>query len=142
MPYSNLGSVEAVLDELTRHNYLTDRGLATSIYLAAQLERPLLLEGEAGVGKTEVAKVIAAAAGAELIRLQCYEGIDASQALYEWNYSRQLLHLRTAEATGAASVGTSDQLEEELFDEKFPHSPPSARRDRSSISGASTAVDR
>jgi len=119
MPYSNLGSVDAVLDELTRHNYLTDRGLATSIYLAAQLERPLLLEGEAGVGKTEVAKVIAAAAGAELIRLQCYEGIDSSQALYEWNYSRQLLHLRTAEATGAASAGTSDQLEEELFDEKF-----------------------
>ncbi len=112
-------SVDGVLKELGRHAYLADRGLATSVFLASSLERPLLLEGEAGVGKTELAKVIAAATGAQLIRLQCYEGIDASQALYEWNYTRQLLHLRTAEATGTAAAGEADVLEEELFTERF-----------------------
>jgi MoxR-like ATPase len=83
---------------LRRHDYLADRGLATSIFLALALSRPLLLEGEAGVGKTEVAKALAAMRGVELIRLQCYEGIDASQALYEWNYARQLLAIRAAPA--------------------------------------------
>lgn len=119
MSREELSSVEAVLERLDEHQYLADRGLATSIFLAAELERPLLLEGDAGVGKTEVAKVIAAATGAELIRLQCYEGIDVSQALYEWNYTRQLLHLRTAEATGAAAAGAADDLEDELFTERF-----------------------
>ena len=119
MSRPELASVDAVLDQLAQHNYLADRGLATSIFLAAELERPLLLEGDAGVGKTEVAKVVAAITGAELIRLQCYEGIDVSQALYEWNYTRQLLHLRTAEATGAASATTADSLEDELFTERF-----------------------
>ena len=119
MSRPELSSVEAVLEQLAKHQYLSDRGLATSIFLAAELERPLLLEGDAGVGKTEVAKVIAAITGAELIRLQCYEGIDVSQALYEWNYTRQLLHLRTAEATGAASASTADSLEDELFTERF-----------------------
>ncbi|NOX29817.1 MAG: AAA domain-containing protein, partial [Actinobacteria bacterium] len=89
-----------VATALKEHDYLADDGLATIIHLAIALGRPLLLEGEAGVGKTEVAKVLAAVAGVELIRLQCYEGIDSSQALYEWDYTRQLLHLRTAEATG------------------------------------------
>jgi MoxR-like ATPase len=117
--YPQLDSVDAVLDQLGAHNYLSDRGLATSIFLATHLRRPLLLEGEAGVGKTEVAKVISAATGAELIRLQCYEGIDASQALYEWNYTRQLLHLRTAEATGAAASADTDDLEDELFTDRF-----------------------
>ena len=112
-------SVDAVLEQLREHNYFADRGLATSIFLAAELERPLLLEGDAGVGKTEIAKVVAAITGAELIRLQCYEGIDVSQALYEWNYTRQLLHLRTAEATGEATTATSDALEDELFTERF-----------------------
>ena len=79
----------------------------------------MLLEGEAGVGKTEVAKVLAAMTGGELIRLQCYEGIDANQALYEWNYTAQLLHLRTAEATGTATAAGADELEEELFRERF-----------------------
>ena len=119
MGRSELSSVDAVLERLDEHQYLADRGLATSIFLAAELERPLLLEGDAGVGKTEVAKVIAAATGAELIRLQCYEGIDVSQALYEWNYTRQLLHLRTAEATGAASGAVADELEDELFTDRF-----------------------
>jgi MoxR-like ATPase len=81
-------------DALRAHRYLPDGGLATAIYLAVSLDRPLLLEGEAGVGKTEVAKVLADVLGRELIRLQCYEGIDASQALYEWNYSRQLIAVR------------------------------------------------
>ena len=87
-----------VQSALRRQDYLADRGLATAIFLALSLGRPLLLEGEAGVGKTEVAKALAAVLGVELIRLQCYEGIDASQALYEWNYARQLLAIRAAPA--------------------------------------------
>jgi MoxR-like ATPase len=90
-----IGSVEEVERALAAESYLPDRGLATSIYLALAMRRPLLLEGEAGVGKTEVAKTLARILGAELIRLQCYEGIDAAQALYEWDYSRQLLYART-----------------------------------------------
>ncbi|HTE69467.1 MAG TPA: MoxR family ATPase [Actinomycetes bacterium] len=82
---------------LARNAYLADRGLATAVYLALHLDKPLLLEGEAGVGKTEVAKVLAALLGRELVRLQCYEGIDASQALYEWDYSRQLIAVRAAQ---------------------------------------------
>ena len=96
-------SVEELQDALAGEHYLADRGLATAIYLAVSLDKPLLLEGEAGVGKTEVAKVLASLLGRDLIRLQCYEGIDASQALYEWNYSKQLIAVRamqdvTAEA--------------------------------------------
>ena len=92
-------SVTEVADALTANGYLPDDGLATAVFLAIALRRPLLLEGEAGVGKTEVAKVLAAWTGGELIRLQCYEGIDAAQAVYDWDYGRQLLHLRAAEAT-------------------------------------------
>ena len=105
--YPQLHSVDAVLQQLEAHGYLADRGLATSIFLAAALQRPLLLEGEAGVGKTEVARVLSAITGGELIRLQCYEGIDSAQALYEWNYTHQLLHLRAAEATGEAATTSS-----------------------------------
>ena len=83
-----------------------------------RLHRPLLLEGEPGVGKTEVAKVLSAWTGGELVRLQCYEGLDASQALYEWDHARQLLHLRTAEAAGQAT-GAAARLEDELYDERF-----------------------
>ena len=104
---------------LAAHDYLPDDGLATAVFLAMALHRPLLLEGEAGVGKTEVAKVLARWTGGELIRLQCYEGIDASQAVYEWDYSRQLLHLRTAEATGAASGASASALAGELYTERF-----------------------
>jgi MoxR-like ATPase len=104
---------------LAEHGYLADEGLVTAVYLAVTLRRPLFLEGEAGVGKTELAKTIARWQGAELIRLQCYEGIDASQAVYDWDYSRQLLHLRAAEASGeAARAGTGD-LENQLYSEKF-----------------------
>ncbi len=90
-----IGSVEEVERALQTESYLPDRGLATAIFLALQMKRPLLLEGEAGVGKTEVGKTLARLLGANLIRLQCYEGIDASQALYEWDCARQLLYART-----------------------------------------------
>jgi MoxR-like ATPase len=92
------GSVEEVERALAGESYLPDRGLATAIYLAVAMRRPLLLEGEAGVGKTEVGKTLAAILSAELIRLQCYEGIDAAQALYEWDYARQLLYARALQA--------------------------------------------
>jgi hypothetical protein len=95
-------SVDAVLGALESERYVADRGLATAIFLALRLPKPLLLEGEAGVGKTEVAKTLAAIAGAPLIRLQCYEGLDVSHAVYEWDYSRQMLHIRLMEARGAA----------------------------------------
>ncbi|MDQ3756988.1 MAG: MoxR family ATPase [Actinomycetota bacterium] len=105
-------SVEAVRQALAEHDYLADEGLATAVFLGLRLRRPLLLEGEAGVGKTELAKVLARWTGGELLRLQCYEGIDVSQAVYEWDYSRQLLHLRAAEARGA-------DVEDELYSERF-----------------------
>ena len=114
-PVGTVAEVRAALEE---HSYLADEGLATAIYLALELERPLLLEGEAGVGKTEVAKVISRWTGGQLIRLQCYEGIDVAQALYEWDYSRQLLHLRAAEAAGSIH-GDADRIESELYSERF-----------------------
>jgi MoxR-like ATPase len=92
------GSVEDVQRALESDSYLADRGLATAVYLALAMRRPLLLEGEAGVGKTEVGKTLARLLGAELIRLQCYEGIDSAQALYEWDYARQLLYARALQA--------------------------------------------
>ncbi len=116
-------TVDDVLAALGTHDYLADEGLATAVFLALRLQRPLLLEGEAGVGKTEVAKVLARWTGGELVRLQCYEGIDSTQALYEWDHARQLLHLRAAEATGAATTGGStvatEALEDELYAERF-----------------------
>ena len=105
---------------LARHGYLADEGLATAVFLALSLRRPLLLEGEAGVGKTEVAKVLSRWTGGELLRLQCYEGIDAAQAVYEWDYSRQLLHLRAVEARAAAGGGeVGTDVEDELYSERF-----------------------
>ena len=98
LPFS---SVEELQASLRDHAYLADRGLATAIFLSLSLDKPLLLEGEAGVGKTEVAKVLAQLLGRRLIRLQCYEGIDASQALYEWNYSKQLVAVRAMDASDA-----------------------------------------
>ncbi|HSD10851.1 MAG TPA: MoxR family ATPase, partial [Candidatus Binatia bacterium] len=94
----SFGSVEDVERALAEESYLPDRGLATAVFLALAMRRPLLLEGEAGVGKTEVGKTLARIVGADLIRLQCYEGIDASQALYEWDYARQLLYARALQA--------------------------------------------
>jgi MoxR-like ATPase len=99
--------------------YLADEGLATAAYLGLRLHRPLFCEGEAGVGKTELAKALASVLGAPLIRLQCYEGIDASQALYDWDFPRQLLHLRTAEVAGAATGEAMPGLEAELYDRRF-----------------------
>ena len=120
MQQTPVASMPASVDELQaalrKELYVADRGLAMSVYLALQLRRPLFLEGEAGVGKTEVAKALASALGARLIRLQCYEGLDVSQAVYEWNYSRQLLHIRLLEASG--SVDRKD-AERELFSEEF-----------------------
>jgi MoxR-like ATPase len=101
-----------VRSALAEHDYLADEGLSTAVFLALELKRPLLLEGEAGVGKTEVAKVLSRWTGGELLRLQCYEGIDVSQAVYEWDYSRQLLHIRAAEAR-------NEDVEDELFSERF-----------------------
>ncbi len=115
MPAGQVESVDELARALADHGYLADEGLATSIFLALRLRRPLLLEGDAGVGKTEVAKVLAAWTGAELIRLQCYEGIDSAQAVYEWDYAKQLLHLRSAEVTGTASR----DIEDELYAERF-----------------------
>ncbi len=112
-------SVDDVVAGLRSNDYLPDVGLATSIFLAITLRRPLFLEGEAGVGKTEVAKVLSRWLGGPLIRLQCYEGIDSSQAVYEWDYTRQLLHLRTAEATGVATEKGLAELEAELYDPRF-----------------------
>ncbi|HUZ83294.1 MAG TPA: MoxR family ATPase [Gaiellales bacterium] len=93
--------VDGLIASLAEHDYLADRGLATVVGLALALDRPLLLEGEAGVGKTELAKVLAEVTGGRLIRLQCYEGIDVAHALYDWDYSRQMLYIRTLEAGGA-----------------------------------------
>ncbi len=109
----NISSIDQLQEILHGQTYIADRGLATSIFLAMKLQRPLFLEGEAGVGKTEVAKVIANLLNRELIRLQCYEGLDVSQAIYEWNYTRQMLHIRLAESQGA------QMSETELFGEDF-----------------------
>ncbi len=107
-------SVDAVLDALSRERYVIDRGLATAVYLAVRLEKPLLIEGEPGCGKTEIAKALAAASGAELIRLQCYEGLDASASLYEWDYPRQLLAIRLHERDR-----TTAEVETEIYSERF-----------------------
>ena len=119
MGLRDVSSVEEVLQGLSTQNYLADRGLATAVFLCLRQGRPLLLEGEAGVGKTELAKSLSRWAEGDLIRLQCYEGIDSNQAVYEWDYARQLLHLRTAEASGRTEQVSSSVLEGELYDEKF-----------------------
>jgi MoxR-like ATPase len=108
-------SIEEVESQLAEHNYITDRMLATSIYLAIKMQKPLLLEGEPGVGKTEVAKVIAELLDTELIRLQCYEGLDTQTALYEWNYPRQMLELRLQEARGSEK----NEIGNNIFSEEF-----------------------
>ncbi len=111
-------SPDEVLKALTENDYLSDEGLATVVFLSLTMQRPLFLEGDAGVGKTELAKALASWTDSELIRLQCYEGIDSSQALYEWDYTRQLLHLRSAEASGRAQAEI-EAVEDELYSERF-----------------------
>jgi MoxR-like ATPase len=113
------GSVPELQDALRGASYLADRGLATAIHLAVSLGKPLLLEGEAGVGKTEVAKALSGVLSRDLIRLQCYEGIDASQALYEWNYSRQLLAIRALQADSIDDVVEADARVRDLFGPEF-----------------------
>ncbi|MGH9295330.1 MAG: AAA family ATPase, partial [Acidimicrobiales bacterium] len=112
-------SPEALLDSLAANEYLADESFATVLFLAVKLGRPLLLEGEAGVGKTETAKVLARLTGGELIRLQCYDGIDLSQAVYEWDYARQLLHLRATETAGGEEASSEVDLEADLYSERF-----------------------
>ena len=107
-------SVDSVLAAMASQNYVADRSLGTAIFLAARLEKPLLVEGEPGCGKTEIAKVMAAASGTELIRLQCYEGLDVNASLYEWNYPRQLLAIRLQEKSLEPA-----ELEAEIFSERF-----------------------
>jgi MoxR-like ATPase len=115
-PASGVDSPGELMRRLDERAYLADEGLATAGFLALRMGRPLFLEGEAGVGKTAFAKAMAEVLGAPLIRLQCYEGLDAAQALYDWDFPRQLLHLRAAEAAGVADV---DRLEGELYDRRF-----------------------
>ncbi|MGA2933099.1 MAG: MoxR family ATPase [Acidimicrobiales bacterium] len=103
-------SVAELTDVLRQGGYIADRGLATALFVSLSLQRPILLEGEVGVGKTEVAKVLSSIFGRQLIRLQCYEGIDTSQALYEWDYARQMLHLRALSDREADKEETVDQL--------------------------------
>ena len=112
----DVDSPAAVRARLAEQDYLADDGLATAIFLALRTQRPLFLEGEAGVGKTAVAHALSGVLAAPLVRLQCYEGIDASQALYDWDFPRQLLHLRAAEAGG---IHNSDALEAQLYDRRF-----------------------
>jgi MoxR-like ATPase len=108
----------ALSDKLRGTGYLPDDGLATAAYLAIRMHRPLFLEGDAGVGKTSLAQALAEVTGAELVRLQCYEGIDAAQALYDWDFPRQILHLRAAEAVAGAGTDVS-ALERSLYDRRF-----------------------
>ncbi len=111
-----LADIDGLQAAFARQGYVADRDLSTAVFLALELGRPLLLEGEAGVGKTEVARTLAAVLGAELIRLQCYEGLDASTALYEWDYPRQMLEIRLLEARGEAkSAATRDIFSEEFL---------------------------
>ncbi|MGE4253485.1 MAG: AAA family ATPase, partial [Parvibaculaceae bacterium] len=109
-------SIDAVAELLTSQGYIADRALATVVFLALKMGRPLFLEGEAGVGKTEIAKVLAGALGRKLIRLQCYEGLDVNAAVYEWNYSAQMIEIRLAEAAGELD---RERLGADIFSERF-----------------------
>ncbi|MBM3513974.1 MAG: MoxR family ATPase [Alphaproteobacteria bacterium] len=109
-------SIDATLDLLSRGGYIADRALATSLFLSIAMKRPLFLEGEAGVGKTEIAKVLAATLGRQLLRLQCYEGLDISAAVYEWNYPRQMMAIRLAEAAGE---GRRHELARDIYGAEF-----------------------
>jgi MoxR-like ATPase len=128
--------VDALQEALSTQRYVAERSLATVIYLALKLRKPLFLEGEAGVGKTEIAKTLAALLGAPLIRLQCYEGLDANAALYEWNYAAQLLHLRLLEASGA----DPQTMQKNLFTEAFLQRRPLLQALEHSQSGAPTVL--
>ncbi len=125
--------IDATLELLKRENYIADRSLATTIHLALKLVRPLFLEGEAGVGKTEIAKVLASGLGRRLLRLQCYEGLDVASAVYEWNYARQMVEIRLAEAMGDRD---RDALTQDIFAEKFLIERPLLKALKPDIAGA------
>ena len=125
-------SIDATLEMLSEGRYVADRSLATALYLALKLGRPLFLEGEAGVGTTEIAKVLAETLGRRLIRLQCYEGLDVSSAVYEWNYSRQMIDIRISEAAGDRD---REQMEKDIFSEEFLIKRPLLQALESDLSG-------
>src|SRR3990170_4666486 len=127
-----LSSPESIRAALESTGYLADDDLATVVYLAFGMQRPLLLEGEAGTGKTALAEALAEVADVPLIRLQCYEGIDATQALYDWDFPRQILHLRTLEAATKAGELDPNEAEKSLFDERFLLARPVLRALRES----------
>ncbi|MAM68943.1 MAG: ATPase [Rhodospirillaceae bacterium] len=116
MTYTLPSDVDAVVEMLRGGNYVADRSLSTALFLALKLGRPLFLEGEAGVGKTEIGKVLSESLGRRLIRLQCYEGLDVASAVYEWNYSMQMIDIRIAEASGQSD---RRRIEDDIFSEKF-----------------------
>ena len=116
MPLALPNNIDDTLALLSRENYVADRSLATTLFLALKMGRPLFLEGEAGVGKTEIAKVLSAALGCRLVRLQCYEGLDIASAVYEWNYSRQMIEIRLTEAAGEVD---KQDLSSDLFSSDF-----------------------
>src|ERR1700692_903238 len=126
-------SVDAMLALLTSRGYLAERSLATVTYLSLRLGRPLFLEGEAGVGKTEVAKVLAASLGRKLIRLQCYEGLDVASAVYEWNYPAQMMAIRLAEASGEHD---KDRIEHDIFSQRYLIKRPLLQALESGVHGA------
>ncbi|MCU0898200.1 MAG: MoxR family ATPase [Burkholderiales bacterium] len=126
-------SIDATAALLADADYVADRSLATAVFLALRMGRPLFLEGEAGVGKTEIAKVLAATLGRKLVRLQCYEGLDISSAVYEWNYPRQMIEIRLAEAEG---VKSREGIAEDIFSEKFLNRRPILQAIEGDISGA------
>jgi MoxR-like ATPase len=126
-------SIDDTLALLEREHYVADRSLASVLFLALKLERPLLLEGEAGVGKTEIAKVLSSGLGRQLIRLQCYEGLDVASAVYEWNYAQQMMAIRMAEAAGEAS---RDRLEHDVYSMRYLIKRPLAQALEPHVGGA------
>ena len=116
MPHAVPASIDDTAVLLARADYVAERSLATAVFLALRMKRPLFLEGEAGVGKTEIARVLASTLGRKLVRLQCYEGLDVASAVYEWNYSRQMIEIRLAEASGTRD---REAIAQDIFSEKF-----------------------
>src|SRR5437868_636812 len=130
-------SIDETIALLDRADYIAERPLATSVFLALRMHRPLFLEGEAGVGKTEIAKVLAAALGCELVRLQCYEGLDTASAVYDWNYPRQMVEIRLAEAAGVHNRGA---IERDIYNDRFLIERPLLRALRRSQPGAPSVL--
>ena len=133
---TDIGSIDEVQALLAAQDYVCGRPLGTVVFLAMKLGRPLFLEGEAGVGKTEIAKALAAALGRRLIRLQCYEGLDAASAVYEWNFAEQMIAIRTAEAVGFEGAGADrDALKDELFTDQYLIERPLLQAMRPQVEG-------